>query len=114
MTDFTYYTYYTYYQCDSTEGFSTEVKGSNGNTYTVRYVASNHKEHDCSHGYSCTCPVYKSTKTALCKHIEQARKEGRHCTWMQFLDGGQPTVEPDGTHLCPECGSDVTKRQWAC
>ena len=112
MNDFTYYTYYTYYQCDSTEGFSTEVNESDGSTHTVRYTASN--QNDPAHGYSCTCLFSKAIKPALCKHIEQARKEGKHCTWMQFLDGGQPTVEPDGTRVCPECGSDVTKRQWAC
>jgi len=112
MNDFTYYTCYTYYQCGSTEGFSTEVKESDGSTHTVRYAAST--QNDPSHGYSCTCPFSKAIQPALCKHIEQARKEGKHCTWMQFLDGGQSTVEPDGTQVCPECGNGVTAREWAC
>ncbi|HHZ94096.1 MAG TPA: hypothetical protein EYN67_00745 [Flavobacteriales bacterium] len=108
------FTYHTYYQCNSTEGFSTEVKGSNGNAYTVRYGSSGHKEHDYSHGYSCTCPSYKFDKKATCKHIEQVKKEGRHCNWMQFTDGNTPTIEPDGTQVCPECGNGITAREWAC
>tara|TARA_Y100000593_G_C4295670_1_gene330557 strand:- start:1349 stop:1684 length:336 start_codon:yes stop_codon:yes gene_type:complete len=111
MPDFTYHTYY---QCESTERFSTEVKGSKGNVYTIRFGSTGHKEHDYSHGYSCTCPSYKFSNKTTCKHIEQVKKEGRHCNWMQFHDGGTPSVEPCGTQVCPECGDAITAREWAC
>jgi hypothetical protein len=54
-----------------------------------------------------TCMAYK-TKPGYCKHIKALIESGKHCKWLQFIDGGKLK---DGK--CPKCGGEVGARRWA-
>jgi len=93
-----------YFHCASAEHFSTEVKGSKGAKYTVRYGddPSGRYQYD----YTCTCHAFKFGKGKHCKHIEQVKKPGEHCGWMEMIDGGKPVKTKDG-YKCPKCGKEA-------
>lgn len=88
-----------YYHCQSAEHFSTQVTGSKGKQYIVSYGSTPRGPYE--YDYQCTCDAFKFRKS--CKHIEEVKKSGKHCKWMQFIDGGKP-VEKDGQKYCPNCG----------
>jgi hypothetical protein len=102
-----------FYHCLSAENFVTEVEGSKGKKYTVRYDQYSHKnrrETQCD--YSCNCDAYKFGKGAHCKHIEQVIKSGKHCNWMQYIDGGKPVATANEL-VCPKCGGPISSMLWA-
>lgn len=94
-----------HWHCLTAENWQTEVPGSKGATYTVRWDAHSHKSrNEVQYNWSCTCMAYK-TRRGFCKHIEVVKAkrfpEGR-CGWMQFHDGGNPK---DGK--CPTCNGEI-------
>lgn len=91
-----------YPHCISCEGWERKVAGSRGDQYTVEYQPVNGQ-----YTYTCTCKGYQHH--GKCKHIEQVK--GEHCSWMQFLHGGEP-VEIDGEKRCPECHDEITYMKW--
>ena len=99
-------THQAYAHCLTAEKWSMEVKSSDGKrTYVVRWDNHSHKNHSVQYDYSCDCVAYKMGKGKYCKHIEEAKQH--HCNWMQFTDGGETR---DGK--CPECGGEVSSRNW--
>lgn len=96
-----------YYHCESAEHFVTEVVGSKGDKYTVRWDNYSHKNRrEVDYDYSCTCMAYK-TRPGDCKHIKQVKESKKHCNWLQFIDGGEPK-----NGRCPRCGSEVHSQMW--
>jgi hypothetical protein len=101
-----------FWHCATAENWSTTVKGSRGDTYTVAWSRGRHKNQgDVQYDYSCDCPSYKFRKGAYCKHIKQVKASGDHCNWVEFHDGGD-AVERNGEHFCPECGDGVNSMGW--
>lgn len=101
-----------YYHCAGCEGFRTEVTGSTGTVYKVCWDNYSHKNRsNVQYDYSCTCMAYK-TKKGYCKHIREVIVSGKHCKWMQFIDGGE-VVRKDGETFCPECGSPAHAQRHA-
>ena len=97
-----------YYHCDTAEGWQTEVKGSKGKTYTVKWDNFSHKNRqEVQYDYSCNCQGYKFGKGKHCRHIREVVESEQHCNWMQFTDGDEP-VE----NRCPKCGSNVHSMGW--
>lgn len=90
-----------YYHCQSAEDFSMDIPGSKGKTHKVTYGPARHGPYE--YDYSCTCHAFKFGKGKPCKHIEEVKKSGKHCKWMQFLEGGK-VAEKDGQKVCPNCG----------
>lgn len=96
-----------HYHCNSAEYFTTEVQGKSKN-YKVVYgpTVSGQYEYD----YSCDCQSFKFRKH--CKHIEEVKASGKHCNWMQFIDGGVPAGKND-KKVCPKCGDGVSVARYA-
>ena len=89
-----------YWHCLTAEYWTTQVQGSKGTTYTVRFDRDSHKnQFEVQYDWSCTCIAYQM-QSDYCKHIKQVQKI--RCGWMQFEDGGEPI---DGK--CPKCGSEI-------
>ena len=97
-----------YYHCESAEHFTAKVVGRAGE-YTVTYGPTRHGHYE--YDYSCTCESFKFGRGKPCKHIKEIQNSGKHCKWMQFLEGGKP-VEKDGQKVCPNCGSPVHTRRY--
>lgn len=89
----------TFRWCIQNESFQTEVKGSKGAVYGVSF--------DSRHGWNCTCPAFKFSKSKTCKHIDEA-------AWIKCDHGweaaaGSPVDDWVGEEcLCPECGGPST------
>lgn len=96
-----------YYHCESAERFTTEVAGSKGKTYTVRFGRGHKRASEVQFDWSCDCEAYKY-KPGYCKHIKLVIDEKRRCGWMQFEHGGEPKDDK-----CPECGGPVYSMGWA-
>ena len=92
--------------CLSNKTFARSVRGSGGNTYTVRHCELDHAERNrqmCDHGWVCDCKAFQFRKlgTVVCKHIRSVQHE--FCGWLEEAgDGGEVT---DGK--CPRCGGPV-------
>lgn len=95
-----------FYHCQSAEYFSTEVQGSK--KYTVSYGETPHGKYE--RDYQCTCDGFKFKKQ--CRHIDQVKKSGKHCNWMQFIEGEQP-IEVNGEKCCPKCKLPAFPRRLA-
>lgn len=93
----------TYYHCNSAQCFSTKVMGSKEYTVSFSETLRGPYQYD----YSCTCDAFKFGKCKYCKHIEEVKKSGKHCGWMQFIHGDKP-IEQDGHKFCPKCGDEVS------
>jgi len=102
-----------HWHCESMEYFARNVKGSNGNFYTVRWDRSRHQNSDVDYDYSCTCQSYKFGKGKHCKHIKEVISSGEHCKWSKFIDGGDVDHRHDGEPCCPMCGANVYSQRWA-
>lgn len=90
--------------CATNENWSTQIKGSKGDFYTVSwvYLPGGGVQYD----YQCTCPgfVFRGRRITHCKHIETVIKAHLRCGWNESLE---PTLEAlDGK--CPNCGGPVT------
>lgn len=86
--------------CSTNESWSTQVKGSKGDLYTVRFCRQ--FTGPVQYDYECSCKA-NSIYHQRCKHIEQVIAEKRRCGWNAELE---PTLKaPDGK--CPQCGADV-------
>lgn len=99
-----------HYHCNSAQYFSTEVDGSNGKKYTVKYCETPRGFYE--YDYICDCHSFKFGKGKHCKHIEQVKDSGKHCGWMQFIHGGEP-VEKNGVKTCPKCGDECGVARYA-
>lgn len=93
-----------FYHCETAEHFSQKVEGSKGKQHVVTYGPAQRGPYQ--YDYSCSCDSFKFGKGKPCKHIEEVKKNGDHCNWQQFIDGGDP-VEKDGEKRCPKCGAAV-------
>jgi len=101
-----------FWHCVTSENWSTTVPGSTGNTYTVSWNKSGHRnQHSVQYDYSCTCSAYKFGNGKHCKHIQQVKTAGQHCNWMQFRDGSDAVCK-NNTHHCPECGDEARSMGW--
>jgi hypothetical protein len=96
-----------YYHCETAENWSTQVQGSAGNTYTVRWGREHKARHTVQHDWSCDCPAYRH-KPGYCKHIQQVITQKLRCGWMQFINGGTPD-----NGKCPDCGGAIHSMGWA-
>ena len=105
-----------YWHCTTSENWATAILGSRGDTYTVKFNSSDHKNPDVQRDYSCDCLGYKYGGDEFgnwkyCKHIKQVLASGKHCKWMQFVDGGDAVVK-NGEQHCPECGERANSMAW--
>jgi hypothetical protein len=91
-----------FWQCQSSKEFTTKVKGSKDNIYTVRFGYQPFGKYQ--YDYSCECWAFRKNKK--CKHIDQVKESGEHCNWSQFTDGGD-VVKRDNENCCPNCGLPV-------
>ncbi len=88
------------YACAQNENWQTEVTGSKGTNYTVRFDRFSHKNQgSVERDFSCDCKAYKF-RQGDCKHINEVRDQ--KCTWMD----GEPN-DNDGEQTCPVCGGEV-------
>lgn len=98
-----------YWHCQTAESWETEVKGSKGDTYVVRWSQDHKNQREVHYDWSCTCMAYK-TRKGYCKHIDivkaKEHPEGR-CGWMQYSDGGSPKNDK-----CPRCGGEIHSMAW--
>jgi len=98
-----------YYHCQSAEYWETLLPSSGGQTaYTVRWDSSHHHNRErVEYDYSCTCHAYQYGQGRYCKHIRQAQESGKHCNWMQVLNGEPPARDANDAPCCPRCGGPV-------
>ena len=102
MPDLTEHTAYT---CSSNINWSTTVKGSRGDEYTVSYEWMP-PSHPVQYDYTCTCKGYRFR--GHCKHIDQVKASGARCGWNAELEpGNDPAQDEDADICCPECGKPV-------
>lgn len=82
--------------CETNVGWASEVVGSKGDRYMVRfcYQSGGRVQYD----YECTCPAFTHSRKR-CKHIQQVIDEKRRCAWNFELD---PSLKPNGDK-CPSC-----------
>lgn len=107
MPDFTLEVHY---HCQSAEFFQKHIEGSKGKKHTVTYSQTPRGPYE--YDYSCSCHAFKFGKGKPCKHIEEVKKSGEHCKWMQFLTG-EEVAEKDGQKVCPNCGLPAHAQRYA-
>lgn len=101
----------TAFRCSTGEHWETQVQGSKGAVYTVRWSRDHHlNQTDVQFDFSCTCKAYKYGHGGYCKHINLVSTH--RCGWDSFHDAGEPTINPDGTYACPDCGSEAKVYQY--
>lgn len=110
MPDFTNESYY---HCCTAEFWQTEVEGSNGNKYIVRWDNTSHKNRAWLHyDYSCSCKAYLY-HLGSCKHIQKVIEDKTRCGWVQFTDGGEVVrSEGDAQVRCPKCRDIAISQRW--
>jgi hypothetical protein len=86
--------------CATNVEWSTEVVGSKGDIYTVRFC--HQPQGRVQYDYECTCWAFKA-KRARCKHIQQVVTQRLRCAWNDAMD---PGLSPDG-NKCPSCGGPL-------
>jgi hypothetical protein len=102
MSDLTTHVAYT---CDTNGFWETEVTGSKGDKYTVKWSMSTEPRIYGTHVYSCTCKGFQFR--GRCKHIKQVAHQ--RCGWNPQPDPGlQPDQDKNGSRICPECGGPAT------
>jgi len=87
--------------CATNTGWSTTVRGSKGDLYTVRFCYQPHGV--VQYDYECTCPAFKNSARSHCKHIRQIINAGERCGWNEALE---PALKADNNR-CPRCGGPV-------
>lgn len=84
------YTVEYHWVCTAQDGASVKIG---------KYTVTNHGPD--AGGWRCTCQGFRFRED--CKHVNQARQSV--CHWNGFYDEGEPTVDEDSVHLCPNCGA---------
>jgi len=98
-------TEHTTYICSTNVAWSTTVKGSHGDEYTVRFGLMP-LPHPVQHDWSCDCKGFKFRGT--CRHITEVRASGARCGWNAELElGVTPTQTESADICCPDCGQPV-------
>lgn len=89
--------------CATNEFWETEVVGSTGKPYKVRFERTLNGLYQ--YDWTCTCPAFQHRGRRLyCKHIEDVKAGGQRCGWNKELEPFVRAAE-DGT--CPSCGGPV-------
>ena len=95
----------TTWTCATNMRWTTEVTGSKGDVYTVRFGASFHEGPQ--YDWSCDCAAFRF-HAGYCKHIEQVRASDLRCGWNAELEPTETCDHrSDGEPCCPDCGGPV-------
>lgn len=88
--------------CAANDLWETQVTGSKGAVYTVRYGPGAGK---CLRSWTCTCPAFKFNNKRHCKHIKSVWD--KKCRWGKEAASGS-FVEIPANRRCPSCGGELT------
>lgn len=90
--------------CESVRSFSTQVRGSKGDIYTVSLGPAGPNA-EFQYEWSCTC-IGNRKYGKKCKHIEAAKRL-RWCGWNAEMDPNHRPHTKEDQKVCPWCDGPV-------
>ena len=94
--------------CATNVQWFTDVKGSTGNVYTVRWGLLHDRDRERQrtvHGWTCTCVGFR--RRGQCRHTARVEASGERCGWNSTLELVACDRGEAGDRCCPSCGGEV-------